>query len=212
MEDEDWSPDKNRASGRAYMTRSRVHINTISFYYIMFIMFISLKTQKIAPQRHLNCSCDEDSFTSRVPVKRPSKPEVEKNQHTQHVAKRSKLTVIDTNTQSKPATKKKKSTEISEYELQIQKNIEERKKMFEMLQLGDAKQDLMEVFANPIKRKVDQMDELEKYKTFKTSFIASKIQTCCFLTIVFLRKSSPPTKRGKPSKKVKKAKKTTVKK
>jgi hypothetical protein len=38
-----------------------------------------------------------------------------------------------------------KAIEISEYELEIQKNIEERKKMFEMLQLNSAKQALVDV-------------------------------------------------------------------
>jgi hypothetical protein len=38
-----------------------------------------------------------------------------------------------------------KAMEMSEYELKIQKNIEERKKMFEMLQLNSAKQALVDV-------------------------------------------------------------------
>jgi hypothetical protein len=38
-----------------------------------------------------------------------------------------------------------KAIEISVYELEIQKNIEERKKMFEMLQLNSAKQALVDV-------------------------------------------------------------------
>ena len=47
---------------------------------------------------------------------------------------------------------------LSEYELMIQKNIEERKKVFEMLKLGEAKKDLKDVMAKPvaIKRKGDE--------------------------------------------------------
>ena len=124
------------------------------------LMFVTLQTQKIAPQRHLNCSCDDDTHvSSKVSVKRLPKPELGKKQHIQPVAKRAKLTDIDT--PSKAPMKKEKSAKISQYELQIQKNIEERKKMFEMLQLGDAKQDLMEVFAMPTKGKVEQTDKLE---------------------------------------------------
>ena len=51
-----------------------------------------------------------------------------------------------------PKKKTKKINKgLSEYELQIQNNIEERKKMFEMLNFGDAKQELFGV--DPIKRK-----------------------------------------------------------
>ena len=31
--DEDYSPDEKRGSSRAYITRSKVHINLIMFYY-----------------------------------------------------------------------------------------------------------------------------------------------------------------------------------
>jgi hypothetical protein len=52
-----------------------------------------------------------------------------------------------------------KAIEISEYELEIQKNIEERKKMFEMLKFGDAKQEFLDVLPNQRKRKVDEVNE-----------------------------------------------------
>ena len=54
---------------------------------------------------------------------------------------------------------KKINRGISEYELEIQKNIEERKKLFEMLKFGDAKQEFLDVLPNQRKRKVDEVKE-----------------------------------------------------
>ncbi len=48
-------------------------------------------------------------------------------------------------------SKMNKAIEISEYELKIQKNVEERKKMFEILQLNSAKQALFDVLVKPVK-------------------------------------------------------------
>lgn len=76
-----------------------------------------------------------------------------------------KAEVSESSQSSKKAEEKpKKKNGMSEYELMIQRNIEERKKLFEMLQLGDAKRDLNDVLAKPataaIKRKADESDEM----------------------------------------------------
>lgn len=55
---------------------------------------------------------------------------------------------------------------MSEYELQIQKNIDERKKMFEMLKLGSFKEDLGELFSQSIKRKTDANEYVNKVENF----------------------------------------------
>lgn len=54
---------------------------------------------------------------------------------------------------AKPVSPKTKAPKLSAYELERQKNIEERQKMFEMLQLGDAKKMLAEVISGPVKGK-----------------------------------------------------------
>lgn len=56
-----------------------------------------------------------------------------------------------------------KLAEMSEYELQIQRNIEERKKMFEMLQLNNAKQELVDVLAKSCKQKFKMDNDLKGY-------------------------------------------------
>nr|CAH0112228.1 unnamed protein product [Daphnia galeata] len=76
------------------------------------------------------------------------------------VAKKRSYTDVDDEEVTKPPpAKKKKSLGISEYELQVQKNIEERKKLFEMLNFGDAKQELLDVIPNKRKRKLDEVKE-----------------------------------------------------
>jgi hypothetical protein len=48
---------------------------------------------------------------------------------------------------------------LSAYELERQKNIEERQKMFEMLQLGDAKKLFAQALGGPVKRKAEEVDD-----------------------------------------------------
>lgn len=80
------------------------------------------------------------------------------------IAKKRSHGEVDDDTETKsPPEKKKKNKGISEYELQIQKNIEERKKLFEMLNFGGAKQELLDVLPNQRKRKLDE-DDHDEYK------------------------------------------------
>ena len=48
---------------------------------------------------------------------------------------------------------------LSAYELERQRNIEERQKMFEMLQLGDAKKLFAEALSGPVKRKAEEVED-----------------------------------------------------
>ena len=50
---------------------------------------------------------------------------------------------------------------LSEYELQIQRNIEERKKIFQMLNLGDAKKELAEAFGEPVVKRKAKTEDVE---------------------------------------------------
>ncbi len=75
------------------------------------------------------------------------------------VAKKRSHTEVDVEKVIKSPPAKKKNRGISEYELEVQKNIEERKKMFEMLKFGDAKQEFLDVLSNHRKRKVDEVKE-----------------------------------------------------
>lgn len=133
-------------------------------------MFLYQQTNKLAPPKHSICSCDVSHAASKVCVGKSVKSKIVKKKK-----KQIKLTVVSDNIQLKSVTEKKKTPKISQYELQIQKNIEERKKMFQMLQLGDAKQDLMEVFNIPTKRKLDEDDDLEKCEFFKNIHLLCKL-------------------------------------
>jgi hypothetical protein len=75
------------------------------------------------------------------------------------VAKKRSHAEVDDEEVVKSPPAKKKNRGISEYELEVQKNIEERKKMFEMLKFGDAKQEFLDVLPNQRKRKVDEVKE-----------------------------------------------------
>jgi hypothetical protein len=75
------------------------------------------------------------------------------------VAKKRSHAEMDDEEVIKSPPAKKKIRGISEYELEVQKNIEEKKKMFEMLKFGDAKQEFLDVLPNQRKRKVDEVNE-----------------------------------------------------
>lgn len=93
-----------------------------------------------------------------------------------------------------PPAKKKKSLGISEYELQVQKNIEERKKLFEMLNFGDAKQELLDVIPIKRKRKLDEVKE--DHDEYLENSVKSFESSLLFIVIV---RNSVPIKRGRPA-------------
>lgn len=79
----------------------------------------------------------------------------------------SQLKVVDKPSRAANSVSKQKPA-ISAYELQVQKNIEERKKVFEMLQLGNVKQEFNELFSNP-KRKLQDNEDGDGYNLIKFS-------------------------------------------
>jgi hypothetical protein len=111
------------------------------------------------------------------------------------VAKKRSYTDVDDEEVTKPPpAKKKKSLGISEYELQVQKNIEERKKLFEMLNFGDAKQELLDVIPNKRKRKLDEVKE--DHDEYLENSVKSFESSLHFIVIV---RNSVPIKRGRPA-------------
>jgi hypothetical protein len=111
------------------------------------------------------------------------------------VAKKRSYTDVDDEEVTKPPpAKKKKSLGISEYELQVQKNIEERKKLFEMLNFGDAKQELLDVIPNKRKRKLDEVKE--DHDEYLENSVKSFESSLHFIVIV---RNSIPINRGRPA-------------
>ena len=110
------------------------------------------------------------------------------------VAKKRSHAEVDDEEVVKSPPAKKKNRGISEYELEVQKNIEERKKMFEMLKFGDAKQEFLDVLPNQRKRKVDEVKEDidEYYNKFNLNLDSSLI--CVYIII----RNDVPVKRGRP--------------
>jgi hypothetical protein len=110
------------------------------------------------------------------------------------VAKKRSHAEVDDEEVVKSQPAKKKNRGISEYELEVQKNIEERKKMFEMLKFGDAKQEFLDVLPNQRKRKVDEVKEDidEYYNKFNLNLDSSLI--CVYVII----RNDVPVKRGRP--------------
>jgi hypothetical protein len=110
------------------------------------------------------------------------------------VAKKRSHAEVDDEEVVKSQPAKKKNRGISEYELEVQKNIEERKKMFEMLKFGDAKQEFLDVLPNQRKRKVDEVKEDidEYYNKFNLNLDSSLI--CVYIII----RNDVPVKRGRP--------------
>jgi hypothetical protein len=110
------------------------------------------------------------------------------------VAKKRSHAEVDDEEVVKSQPAKKKNRGISEYELKVQKNIEERKKMFEMLKFGDAKQEFLDVLPNQRKRKVDEVKEDidEYYNKFNLNLDSSLI--CVYVII----RNDVPVKRGRP--------------
>lgn len=110
------------------------------------------------------------------------------------VAKKRSHAEVDDEEVVKSPPAKKKNRGISEYELEVQKNIEERKKMFEMLKFGDAKQGFLDVLPNQRKRKVDEVKEDidEYYNKFNLNLDSSLI--CVYV----INRNDVPVKRGRP--------------
>lgn len=111
------------------------------------------------------------------------------------VAKKRSHAEVDYEEVVKSPPAKKKNRGISEYELEVQKNIEERKKMFEMLKFGDAKQGFLDVLPNQRKRKVDEVkeDTDEYYNKFNLNLDSSLI--CVYV----INRNDVPVKRGRPN-------------
>ncbi|XP_046651661.1 WD repeat-containing protein 76-like isoform X2 [Daphnia pulicaria] len=107
------------------------------------------KTNNLAASKQLPCFSYELNS-----AKRSGKP-----RRNAAVAKKRSHAEVDDEEVVKSQPAKKKNRGISEYELEVQKNIEERKKMFEMLKFGDAKQEFLDVLPNQRKRKVDEVKE-----------------------------------------------------
>ncbi|EFX79300.1 hypothetical protein DAPPUDRAFT_319557 [Daphnia pulex] len=107
------------------------------------------KTNNLAASKQLPCFSYELNS-----AKRRGKP-----RRNAAVAKKRSHAEVDVEEVVKSPPAKKKNRGISEYELEVQKNIEERKKMFEMLKFGDAKQEFLDVLRNQRKRKVDEVKE-----------------------------------------------------
>jgi hypothetical protein len=110
------------------------------------------------------------------------------------VAKKRSHAEVDDEEVVKSQPAKKKNRGISEYELEVQKNIEERKKMFEMLKFGDAKQEFLDVLPNQRKRKVDEVKEdIDEYYD-KFNLNLGSFLICVYVII----RNDVPVKRGRP--------------
>jgi hypothetical protein len=110
------------------------------------------------------------------------------------VAKKRSHAEVDDEEVVKSPPAKKKNRGISEYELEVQKTIEERKKMFEMLKFGDAKQEFLDVLPNQRKRKVDEVKEdIDEYYD-KFNLNLGSFLICVYVII----RNDVPVKRGRP--------------
>ncbi|EFX68351.1 hypothetical protein DAPPUDRAFT_114642 [Daphnia pulex] len=142
------------------------------------------KTNNLAASKQLPCFSYELNSS-----KRSGKP-----RRNAAVAKKRSHAEVDDEEVLKSPPAKKKNRGISEYELEVQKNIEERKKMFEMLKFGDAKQGFLDVLPNQRKRKVDEVKEDidEYYNKLNLNLDSSLI--CVYV----INRNDVPVKRGRP--------------